>query len=209
MANFKSKTLRTPVGTTRYCFLQGEGFTFFPNNDDGASMSAGDREQFIFDNAYFKTEIVFEGADAEQIKAQIDEAVSELVDDKQGCAGSDLKHPPYIVQEDGSLLVKTKVKVNGKKRDGERFTRKVVLLDAKDGKPFEGDVGSGSKVQLALTAKGWAGFGTVGLSLQPKAVLVHEAHQGGARRDDAEYWGDFFDVNGEPAAGGEASTGDF
>lgn len=205
-----TKTIRTPIATTRYCYLQGEGFVFFPNRDNGESMTPSDRDAFVFENAVYKTELIFEGADAERVRAEIDTAVQELVEGNPS-SGADLKHPPYEIREDGSLLVKTKVRVNGKKRDGGAFSRRVVLLDAATGKPFDGEVGSGSRVQVALTTKPWKGFGTVGLALQPKAVLVHEAKQGGDRKSDEEYWGDFFDLNGEPAAGGDGAqaSGDF
>jgi hypothetical protein len=177
--------------------LQGDGYTYFPNRDNGESMDDDAREAYVFDNAVYKTELIFEGADAQKVKADIDQAVIELVEGSPN-GGSELKHPPYVEEDDGTLVVKTKVKINGRKRDGGTFVRDVVILDAQ-GQPFADMVGSGSTVQLALTCKAWKGFGTVGLSLQPKAVLVHEAKQGGQRKSDPDYWADFFDANGEPA----------
>lgn len=191
-----ARVLKTPVVSTKFCWVQGEGYQF---NEA--------------DPAVYKFTGIAEGADAEFLKREFDQAVVDLVDGEFGTdygTGEALPHPVYKFNPNtGTIEFKAKVKIHGTKRDGTEFTRTLPVIDQTN-KPVEATVGSGSRIQAALRLSGWKGFGKIGLSVQPVAIMVHEANQGGAngprtRRSNDE-WGDFFgagvDASASPATAG-------
>lgn len=180
-----SKVIKTPVATTQYCYLQGEGYRF---NDA--------------DEPVFKTNLIFEGADADTVQAVIDEALETMV---EGSPTNDSMEYPIYTREGSKLTLKVKVKRFGKKKDGTKFERTVPVINIADNSAVTETVGSGSIVEAALELRGWKFGNKTGLSVYPAAIAVHEAKQGGSSaRRTLEEWGDFF---GEGAAAAPATAG--
>lgn len=154
------KTITTPVGTARYCYL--------------TNPSKGD-----FDSEYgtYRTELILDKADWDKLKAQVQpeyEAAYLAETTKQGKEVKKANLPFVIDGEDH--IVKLKMKAGGKRRDGSEYKLSVALFDSQ-GNPMKGDdiIGGGSRIKIGMKMRFWFvpahGFG---MTLEPQGVQVLE-----------------------------------
>lgn len=189
MAN---KLYTTPIARTRYCWLQ----------DDGYAYKGG--------KAYLKSELIFSGADGEAVKRMTDEAIAELVPLEGGPDTHEgLVHKVYKEEANGEFVLKTKRPLLAKDAEGIERQQRVAILNP-DNTPFEGEVGSGSTVEMAIEYRAWSYGGVQGLSARPMAVRVYQAAKGSytkVKRSDEE-WGNYFGEPGDGAQAPETADGD-
>jgi hypothetical protein len=147
-----SKTLTTPAGIARFPSL---------NRPDTKFSEVG----------VFKVNLEMSNEEAE-----VEALFSEFLADKKRELKKDkLKlHPAPWEENDGLTQLKLKVPATGKSRDGETYSRKPKLFNS-SGEVIEDNIGGGSRIQVAVVPYCWytASLGA-GITLQPKAVMVHE-----------------------------------
>jgi len=152
-----SKTLTTPAGIARFPSL---------NRPDTKFSEVG----------VFKVNLEMSNEEAEPFIKQVEALFSEFLADKKRELKKDkLKlHPAPWEENDGLTQLKLKVPATGKSRDGETYSRKPKLFNS-SGEVIEDNIGGGSKLQVAVVPYCWytASLGA-GITLQPKAVMVHE-----------------------------------
>lgn len=97
---------------------------------------------------------------------------------------------PYRIDPDtGAFVPKFKLNASGTNRDGEAFTQKPALFDAK-GKPFEGnDLWGGTKMKVSFEVVPYLMDSTrsAGISLRLKAVQIIELKAGGGAASADNY----------------------
>ena len=120
-------------------------------------------------------------------------------------AGKKIEQKEFPINEtEEGIIVKSKLKAGGRRRDGSEYTLSIALYDSQ-GKPLPEDVKvwGGSKVNLAFRPRFWytamAGFG---VSFDLQAVQVIELQNGGVSGIAAEAFG-FTSEEGYVANGGE------
>ena len=183
MNNKKEKAVIyvTPEGTLVFGYLIKPGTEFNPDGDYLAIMrfSSEDAEELIE-----KIEAAYE-ANYENIKKQ-----------KKGkrIKKAELPFREEVDQDTdeptGNLLFTFKQRAGGINKDGERWSRKIPIFDAK-GKPIKTNdlnIWSGSTLKIAFEISGYfvASIGA-GVSLRLKAVQVLNLVEGGSA--DAEFFG--------------------
>jgi len=160
MTRYNMKTITTPTGTARYCYL--------------TNPSKGE-----YDSEYgtYRTELILDKADWDKLKAQVQpeyEAAYLAENTKQG---KELKKAnlPFVIDGEDHI-VKLKMKAGGKRRDGTEYKLQVALFDSQ-GNPMKGDdiVGGGSRIKIGMKMRFWFvpahGFG---MTLEPQGVQVLE-----------------------------------
>ena len=158
----KMKTITTPKGTARYCYL--------------TKPSKGE-----YDGEYgtYRTELLLSESDwttlKNAIKPDYEEAYkAECV--KQGKGELKQANSPFGIDDEGNHYVKTKLKGGGKRKDGSEYFLSVGRFDAQ-GNPVKDEViiGGGSKIKLGLKVQFWfvAAHG-FGMRLEPQAVQILE-----------------------------------
>jgi len=171
----------TPEGTLVFGHLIKPGTEFNPDGDYLAIMrfSSEDAEELIE-----KIEAAYE-ANYENIKKQ-----------KKGkrIKKAELPFREEVDQDTdeptGNLIFTFKQRAGGINKDGERWSRRIPIFDAK-GKPIKTtdlDIWSGSTLKIAFEISGYfvASIGA-GVSLRLKAVQVLNLVEGGSA--DAEFFG--------------------
>lgn len=158
----KMKTITTPKGTARYCWL--------------TNPSKGE-----YDGEYgtYRTELLLSESDwttlKNAIKPDYEEAYkAECV--KQGKGELKQANSPFGIDDEGNHYVKTKLKGGGKRKDGSEYFLSVGRFDAQ-GNPIKDEIliGGGSKIKLGLKVQFWyVGAHGFGMRLEPQAVQVLE-----------------------------------
>jgi hypothetical protein len=108
-------------------------------------------------------------------------------------------------ENDNLIQLKLKVKAMGKSKDGETYSRAPKLFNA-SGDIITDNVGGGSKIQVAVVPYCWytATLGA-GITLQPKAVMVHDLVTWGDGGNAVSYG---FDVSEAKPAARKTGTDD-
>lgn len=156
------KTITTPTGTARYCWLNRPDTRF----DEGGFGA-------------YRCELILEEDEWNKLKKEItplyDTAYkNEMM--KQGTKKLKQANSPFIIDDENNHVVKTKMKGGGKRKDGTEYTMSVARFDGQ-GLPIKDDaiIGSGSRVKLGLKVRFWyvAAHG-FGMTLEPQGVQVIE-----------------------------------
>jgi hypothetical protein len=152
-----NKTITTPVGIARYPHLNRPDTKF---DDVGV----------------YKVNLELTAEEAEPFLSQVESLLAEFVAQKKAELKKDkLKmHAAPWEDNDGQVQLKLKVKAMGKGKDGEMYSRAPKLYNAA-GDIITDNIGRGSKIQVAVVPYCWytATLGA-GVTLQPKAVMVHD-----------------------------------
>ena len=152
-----NKTLTTPAGIARYPHLNRPDTKF---DDVGV----------------FKVNLELTAEEAEPFIKQAEELFSAFVAEKKAELKKDkLKlHAAPWEDNDGLVQLKLKVKAVGKDKAGEAYSRAPKLFNA-SGDIITDNIGGGSKIQVAVVPYCWyTGTLGAGITLQPKAVMVHD-----------------------------------
>jgi len=152
-----NKTLTTPVGVARYPHLNRPDTKF---DDIGV----------------FKVNLELTAEEAEPFLKEAESLLAAFIAEKKVELKKDkLKLHAAPWEENVNLIqLKLKVKAMGKGKDGETYSRAPKLFNA-SGDIITDNIGGGSKIQVAVVPYCWytATLGA-GITLQPKAVMVHE-----------------------------------
>ncbi len=161
MTRYNMKTITTPAGTARYCYLTNP------------SMGEYDGEYGLY-----RTELILSEEDWNALKTAIKPDYENAYQEECKKAGKDLKKAdtPFKIDEEGNHYVKVKMKGGGKRRDGSEYKLSVARFDAQ-GQPIKDDtvIGGGSRIKLGLRPRFWnvAAIG-FGVTLEPQGVQVLE-----------------------------------
>ena len=176
-------------GVTRYCHLNAPNKKFEP--EYGA----------------YTCDLVVDKDQAEMIKNTLrplyEEELKTVQEENPNKKKIMQRDFPIEESEDG-IVVKSKLKAGGRRKDGSEYKLSIALYDAQ-GKPLPEDVQvwGGSKVNLAFRPKFYyvpsLGFG---VSFELQAVQVLELKNGGVNGPSAEAFG-FTSEEGYVANGGE------
>lgn len=176
-------------GVTRYCHLNAPNKKFEP--EYGA----------------YTCDLVVDKDQAEMIKNTLrplyEEELKTVKEENPNKKKIMQRDFPIEESEDG-IVVKSKLKAGGRRKDGSEYKLSIALYDAQ-GKPLPEDVQvwGGSKVNLAFRPKFYyvpsLGFG---VSFELQAVQVLELKNGGVNGPSAEAFG-FTSEEGYVANGGE------
>lgn len=161
MTRYNMKTITTPAGTARYCYLTNP------------SMGEYDGEYGLY-----RTELILSEEDWNTLKNTLKPDYENAYQEECKKAGKDLKKAdtPFKIDEEGNHYVKVKMKGGGKRRDGSEYKLSVARFDAQ-GNPIKDDtvIGGGSRIKLGLSPRFWhvpaIGFG---VTLEPQGVQVLE-----------------------------------
>ena len=112
-------------------------------------------------------------------------------------------------EETGRTLVSFKLKNNVETKAGKTFTQEITIFDNSTKAPLTGEnrpnVGSGSVVQASAEVNTWVSALGVGMTLWPKALMVHQLVEYGGSADAEEYG---FDTSSQEDAAEEFATTD-
>lgn len=153
----KQPRYTTPKGTAKYPWLNTPDTKFNPDGD-------------------YKVTLVVPVAEADTIMQFLDEqlAASEAKAKKEN-PGKKVKvaDAPYkIDEENGNVEINFKLKALVHMKNGDSFTQKPALFDAK-GKPIEANVGGGSKIKVSYECNQYfSPLQGAGISLRLRAVQV-------------------------------------
>lgn len=161
MTRYNMKTITTPAGTARYCYLTNP------------SMGEYDGEYGLY-----RAELILSEEDWNALKNTLKPDYENAYQEECKKAGKDLKKAdtPFKIDEEGNHYVKVKMKAGGKRRDGSEYKLSVARFDAQ-GNPIKDDtvIGGGSRIKLGLSPRFWhvpaIGFG---VTLEPQGVQVLE-----------------------------------
>lgn len=161
MTRYNMKTITTPAGTARYCYLTNP------------SMGEYDGEYGLY-----RAELILSEEDWNALKNTLKPDYENAYQEECKKAGKDLKKAdtPFKIDEEGNHYVKVKMKGGGKRRDGSEYKLSVARFDAQ-GNPIKDDtvIGGGSRIKLGLSPRFWhvpaIGFG---VTLEPQGVQVLE-----------------------------------
>ena len=87
---------------------------------------------------------------------------------------------PFKKQEDGTVMLKLKIKSQGQKKDGTTYFVNPPALYNQLGTRIEGtelaglSVGNGSKIRAKIELSAWEFMGNSGVSCKPKSVQIAE-----------------------------------
>jgi len=153
--------------------------------------------RFVDDGEYSTSVIVPEAEAAqvcEQLEALIDEEYNKVVKEKPQLKATLSKRPvtePDFDQdgnETGNVVFKTKLKAKIRGKNGQAYSQKVNVVDAKRN-PMSGDqlIGNGSVIKVAVEPVAYMMQSTkqVGVSLRLKAVQVIDLVEHGSSSTDA------------------------
>ena len=183
-----SKTITTPAGIARYPHL---------NRPDKKFSEIGE----------YKVNLELSREQAEPFIQQIEAIFGEFIAEKK----RELKKDKLKVlaapweENDGQTILKLRVKAVGKNKEGEEFSRAPKLFNA-SGDVISDNIGGGSKLQAAVVPYCWytASLGA-GVTLQPKAVMVHELVTWGDGGSASAYG---FDIVEAPRSAAKTGTDD-
>ena len=153
----------------------------------------------------YQCEVILTPEIAEQVKKQLRPVYEQELKDRQDQEGKEVKKADIpIVEKDGQIIIKTKLKGGVMTKAGKEYLFSVAMYDAA-GKPLPKDVQvwGGSKVNVAFRPNFWytASLG-FGVSFEIAAVQVIELANGGVSEQSAESFG-FTAEEGYVANGGE------
>ena len=153
----------------------------------------------------YQCEVILTPELAEQVKKQLRPVYEQELKDRQDQEGKEVKKADIpIVEKDGQIIIKTKLKGGVMTKAGKEYLFSVAMYDAA-GKPLPKDVQvwGGSKVNVAFRPNFWytASLG-FGVSFEIAAVQVIELANGGVSEQSAESFG-FTAEEGYVANGGE------
>jgi len=154
----------------------------------------------------YSCDLVIDKDQAEMLKNTLRPLYEEeLKQVQEENAGKKIEQKEFPINEtEEGIIVKSKLKAGGRRRDGSEYSLSIALYDSQ-GKPLPEDVKvwGGSKVNLAFRPRFWytamAGFG---VSFDLQAVQVIELQNGGVSGIAAEAFG-FTSEEGYVANGGE------
>jgi hypothetical protein len=158
------KTIVTPTGKTRWCFL--------------TQPSKGQYD----DKAYgtYRTQLILSEEDWNAFKTTIKPEYEKAYLEECQRSGTQLKKTetsPFKIGADGEYYIEAKMKGGGKRKDGSEYFLSVGRFDAK-GNPINDDtlIGSGCKVKLGIKPYFWnvPAVGGFGMTFEPQAVQVLE-----------------------------------
>jgi len=159
----KMKTITTPKGTARYCWLTSPSKGEFDTPEYGT----------------YRTELILSEADWTALKNEVKPGYEEAYKAecvKQGEGELKRANSPFCIDDEGNHYIKTKLKGGGKRKDGSEYFLSVGRYDAK-GNPIKDDtiIGGGSTIKLGLKVQYWyvAAHG-FGMRLEPQAVQIIE-----------------------------------
>lgn len=159
----KMKTITTPKGTARYCWLTSPSKGEFDTPEYGT----------------YRTELILSEADWTALKNEVKPGYEEAYKAecvKQGKGEIKRANSPFCIDDEGNHYIKTKLKGGGKRKDGSEYFLSVGRYDAK-GNPIKDDtiIGGGSTIKLGLKVQYWyvAAHG-FGMRLEPQAVQILE-----------------------------------
>ena len=175
-------------GTAKYCHLNEPNKRFEP------------------EFGTYSCDLVIDKDQADMLKNTLRPLYEEeLKQVQEENAGKKIEQKEFPINEtEEGIIVKSKLKAGGRRRDGSEYSLSIALYDSQ-GKPLPEDVKvwGGSKVNLAFRPRFWytamAGFG---VSFDLQAVQVIELQNGGVSGIAAEAFG-FTSEEGYVANGGE------
>ncbi len=160
MTRYNMKTITTPEGTARYCWLNTPDTRF----DEGGY-------------GHYRCELILTEEEWNGLKNEIKPLFEEAYQNecmKQGKKKLKQATSPFVIDEENNYVVKSKMKGGGKRRDETEYKMSVARFDA-SGKPMTDDaiIGGGSRVKLGLKVRFWyvAAHG-FGMTLEPQGVQV-------------------------------------
>ena len=191
-----TKTITTPMGIARHPHLNRPDTKFADQNKPD-----GD----------YKVILEMSSEDAEPFIKEIESMFSEFVASKKAEIRKDKLTiaPPPWEENDGMVQFKIKVYATWTDKEGEKKSRAPKLF-AKNGTATD-NIGGGSKIQVAVVPYFWPGPGKplgtkgCGITLKPKAVMIHDLVTWGDG-GSAESYG--FDVSEAKATAAKTGTDD-
>ncbi len=169
------KTITTPTGTARYCWLNTPDTKF---DKDGYGN--------------YRCELILTEDEWNNLKKQIaplyDEAYAAECQ-KQGKKKLKTNPSPFVIDDENNYVVKTKMKGGGKRKDGSEYKLTVARFDSQ-GQPVNDDaiIGGGSRLKLGLKVRFWfvpaLGFG---MTLEPQGVQIIELQAVGASENATSF----------------------
>ena len=160
MTRYNMKTITTPEGTARYCWLNTPDTRF----DDGGY-------------GHYRCELLLTEDEWNGLKNQVKPMFEEAYQAecmKLGKKKLKQAASPFVIDEENNYVVKTKMKGGGKRKDGTEYKMSVARFDAA-GAPIKDDtvIGGGSRLKLGLKVRFWyvAAHG-FGMTLEPQGVQV-------------------------------------
>ena len=174
-------------GTSKYCHLNEPNKTYKKEYGE------------------YQCEVILTPELAEQVKKELRPVYEKELQAKQDELGKEVNKAEIpIVEKDGQIRIKTKLKGGVMTKAGKEYLFNVAMYDAA-GKPLPKDVQvwGGSKVNVAFRPSFWytASLG-FGVSFEIAAVQVLELANGGVSEQSAESFG-FTAEEGYVANGGE------
>ena len=174
-------------GTSKYCHLNEPNKTYKKEYGE------------------YQCEVILTPELADQVKKQLRPVYEQELKDRQDQEGKEVKKADIpIVEKDGQIIIKTKLKGGVMTKAGKEYLFSVAMYGAV-GKPLPKDVQvwGGSKVNVAFRPNFWytASLG-FGVSFEIAAVQVIELANGGVSEQSAESFG-FTAEEGYVANGGE------
>ncbi len=158
----KMKTITTPVGTARYCWLNTPDTKF----DQGG-------------HGVYRCDLVLTEEEWNNLKKELTplyEQAYEVECTKQNDNKLKQANSPFVIDDENKHIVKTKMKGGGNRKDGTQYKLTVARFDS-NGQPMKDDtiIGGGSRVKLGLKPRFWyvAAHG-FGMTLEPQGVQVIE-----------------------------------
>ena len=161
MSRYNMKTITTPEGTARYCWLNTPDTRF----DEGGY-------------GHYRCELLLTEDEWNNLKNEVKPLFEEAY--KNECMRLGKKKlkqagSPFVIDEENNYVVKTKMKGGGKRKDGTEYKMSVARFDA-SGQPIKDDdviIGGGSRIKLGVKVRFWyvaaVGFG---MTLEPQGVQV-------------------------------------
>ena len=169
------KTVTTPTGTARYCWLNKPDTKF----DEGGY-------------GVYRCELILTEDEWNSLKKEITPLYEEAYAAeclKQGKKNLKQAASPFVIDDENNYVVKTKMKGGGKRRDGSEYKLSVARFDSK-GQPVNDDavIGAGSRIKLGLKVRFWfvAAHG-FGMTLEPQGVQIIELQAVGASENASSF----------------------
>tara|TARA_R100001463_G_scaffold72139_2_gene126029 strand:- start:3041 stop:3685 length:645 start_codon:yes stop_codon:yes gene_type:complete len=153
------KTITTPEGIARYCWLNKPDTKFEP------------------EYGHYRTELLLTEEDWTSLKNKIKPLFDEAYQAeclKQGKKKLKQADSPFLIDEENNYVVKSKMKGGGRRKDNTEYKLTVARFDSQ-GQPMKDDtiIGGGSRIKLGLKVRFWhvAAHG-FGMTLEPQGVQV-------------------------------------
>lgn len=161
MTRYNMRTITTPEGTARYCWLNTPDTRF----DEGGF-------------GHYRCELLLTEEEWNGLKNQVKPLFDEAYQNecmKLGKKKLKQAASPFVIDEENNYVVKTKMKGGGKRKDESEYRMSVARFDA-TGQPITDDdtiIGPGSRLKLGLKARFWyvAAHG-FGMTLEPQGVQI-------------------------------------